>query len=392
MDDDDLRIFATWFHNDRELPGGDTPAERYAARADLPEDEREAASRIAGARLGFHRVIAVEPGSWLALEDIVHGSRVRVRSPHVSRETVRWDILLGRVIDGDPPSLWGPTRFFEPCDEPELLAELDRLARASGERPDEADLSLALRTHALALMRFTPPGWSVEPSFFTLDGDPVALGSATWQVRDPLAAGERLRALGDLRPGEALEVDITVARDPLVQDRPELPPGAIVLEAGPIDDLDRVPVAMVRLEGAELRAEAMSEARLERVIEIVEQDFGDLAELADREVVPIEQRLDERRSAPEPPAGLPRGLTPADERRLVGGFMTERMCRWLDEPHPQLDGCTPREAVAGERRAEVVRLVRGIENGTERARRRGEPCAEVGWIRDELGIEDGLAA
>src|SRR5215211_3996749 len=197
MDDDDLQIFATWFHNDRELPGGDTPAERYAARADLPEDEREAASRIAGARLGFHRVIVVEPGSWLALEDIVRGSRVRVRSPHVSRETVRWDILLGRVIDGDPPSLWGPTRFFEPGDEPELLAELDRLARASGERPDEAELSLAMRTHALELMRFIPSGWSVEPSFFTLEGDPVALGSATWQVRDPLAAGERLRALGD---------------------------------------------------------------------------------------------------------------------------------------------------------------------------------------------------
>ena len=35
MDDNDIQIFATWFHKDRELAGGGTPAERYAARADL---------------------------------------------------------------------------------------------------------------------------------------------------------------------------------------------------------------------------------------------------------------------------------------------------------------------------------------------------------------------
>ena len=54
MDDDDVQIFATWFHNDREVSGGGTPADRYAARPGLPEDELAAASRIAGARLGFH--------------------------------------------------------------------------------------------------------------------------------------------------------------------------------------------------------------------------------------------------------------------------------------------------------------------------------------------------
>ncbi|MGH2803863.1 MAG: hypothetical protein ACRDL4_12580 [Thermoleophilaceae bacterium] len=58
----------------------------------------------------------------------------------------------------------------------------------------------------------------------------------------------------------------------------------------------------------------------------------------------------------------------------------------------QLDGRTPREAVTGERRAEVIRLVRGIENGAERARRRGQPFADAAWIRDELGVDDELAA
>ena len=68
------------------------------------------------------------------------------------------------------------------------------------------------------------------------------------------------------------------------------------------------------------------------------------------------------------------------------------MRRWLDEPHPLLDGHTPREAVAGAGRAEVSRLLRQIENGAERARRRGEPAVDVTRLRGELGLGDELAA
>jgi hypothetical protein len=46
----------------------------------------------------------------------------------------------------------------------------------------------------------------------------------------------------------------------------------------------------------------------------------------------------------------------------------------------------------GEHRADVIRLVRGIENDAERSRRRGESFAEVSWMRGELGIDDELAA
>jgi hypothetical protein len=392
MNDDDLQVFATWFHNDRELAGGGTPAERYAARTDLPAQERAAARRIASARLGLHRVLEVEPGRWLVLEDLVCGTRARVRSQSVSGDAVRWDVLLGRVMDGDPPTLWGPTRFFEPCDESALLAEVERLAGVGAVSAPEPALQRALRDYALELMRFTPPSWSVEPSFFTLEGDLAAHGMATWSVRDVPAARERMRALGRLRPGEPLEIDITVPREVLVRDRPELPRGAIVLEAGPIDDPDSVPIATLRLEAVRLSVEAMSEERLDRAIEIVALDFGDLAELSAREVVPIEQRLDERGSEAELPAAPLTEFSPADEWRLLVGAMTDRMRRWLDDPHPLLGDRTPREAVKGERRAEVIGLVRGIENGAERARRSGQPFAEVSWIREELELADDLAA
>jgi hypothetical protein len=393
MSDSDVQIFGTWFNNDRELAGGGTPAERYAARPDLRADEREAASRIAAARLGLHRVLAVEPGHWIVLEDIVRGTQARVRSTNVSREAVRWDILLGRLMEGEAPSLWGPVRFFEPHDEPELLAELRRLT-GTDDAEDGADLSVAFRAGALELMRFKPSSWSVTPSFFTPEGDPMAHGRARWRVSEPAVTRDRLRAFGDLLPDESPEMEITVRRDRLLtEDRPALPQGALVIEAERFDDRDSIPIARLWLEGADLCVEAMSEERLDLAIEAVDTDFGDIAELVGRDVTPIEECLEERRESKADVADeAPSDLSPAQERHLLGSFMTDRMRRWLDEPLPALDGETPREAVEGERRHEVVRLVRGLENQADRARRRGEPAAEVSWLRSELVIEDELAA
>jgi hypothetical protein len=390
MDDTDVQMFTAWFHSDRELRGGGTPAERYAASSELSADERAVASRIAAARLGIHRVLAVEPGVSMLLEDVVSGGRVEVRSETVSRDAVRWDTLIGRVMDGDPPTLWGPARVLEPADEPSLIAELERLAGDSVSRIRDG-VDHVFRVHALELMRYRPPRWDVEPSFFTVEGDPVVRGSATWSVKDRREVRERFRVLGRLTPHDPLEMDITAPRDRLVAERPPLPEGAIVIEAS-AGDLDTVSVAALRLEGGHLSVEAMSEARLDYAIDIVASDFDQLVEFSHREVVAIEPLLAEHRQAPSR-AGKrsSSGPPPAEERRIVAGFMTEHMRRWLDEPHPQLGGCTPRLAVAGEHRVDLAGLLRGLENRSERARRRGEPFADVAWIREELGLDE-LAA
>ena len=395
IDDDQVQIFSTWFHNDRELPGGGAPAERYAARDDLPTDEQETASRIAAARLGLHRVLAVEPGRWIELEDIVRGTRDRVRSANVSREAIRWDILLGRVMAGEPRSLWGPVRFFKPDDEPALLAELRRLAGADGDSAEEgADLTAAFSDGTLGLMRFRPPGWDVEPSFFTPEGDPMAHCQATWRVRRPVLARDRIRAFGGLVPGDPLEIEITVGRDRLLPEgRPLLPEGALVIETEYVGDSDSIPIATVCLKGSELHVEAMSEQRLEQAIDVVDADFGDIAEPVKRDVTPIEEHLEGRReSAPSGPPELPFIERPAEERRLLSGFIADHMRRWLDEPLPALGGETPREAARGERHDEVLRLVRGIENQADRSRRRGKPGVDVEWLRAELAIDEDLAA
>ena len=287
-------------------------------------------------------------------EEVVGGSRIEVRSAHVSREAVRWDILLARVMDGDRPSLWGPTRFLEPCEEPELRSELARLAGSPVDDLDEHALASTFRRHALELMRFTPPSRSAEPSFFTLEGDPVAFASASWDVHDIAAAAGRAR--------------------PRVEPRRRAGRGAHRHAA---------------TRGRRASMPALSEQRLAHALEIVTADFGELVELRRQDVTSVDEALAAR--------GASRGdsmplRVDVGELRLIGDLATERTRRWLDEPHQLLAGRTPREAVAGADRAEVVRLLRQIENGAERARRRGEPAADVAQLRVELGLSDELAA
>ena len=238
-------------------------------------------------------------------------------------------------------------------------------------------------------MRFIPASRSAEPSFFTLEGDPVAFASAVWEMRDIAAAAERMRDLGALLPDDPLEIDITAPRATLVRQRPPLPLGALVLESSPVDALDTISIATLRLERDDLHVEAMSEQRLAQAIEIVVADFGDLVELRSQDVTSVEDALATRGASR---CDSPPSQVDGWERRLIGHLATERMRRWLDEPHQLLDGRTPREAVAGADRTEVVRLLRQIENGAERARRSGAPAADVSRLRDELGLNDELAA
>ena len=142
-----------------------------------------------------------------------------------------------------PPSLWGPARRFGPTEEAELLAEVERLASLDSGVVGESSRVRAFRLHALSLMRFRPPSWSAEPTFFTLEGDPVASCTALWRVRDPNTVTDMLRALGDLAPGESTEIDITVSRDSLLAQCPLLPAGAVVLDSSPVDSLDVSPIA-----------------------------------------------------------------------------------------------------------------------------------------------------
>jgi hypothetical protein len=397
LDDRDLTIFVTWFCSDRELACEDSPAASYAARPDIDAREREVAARIAAARLRLQRVRSVEAGRWIDLEDVLSGVVVRVRSPDVSREATRWDILLCRVMAGDSmSSLWGPVLFYKPDEEPELLAECERLADVYGVPVGSDRLFCAA---ALELMRFVPTGRRVTTSLFTAEGDPLVDGRASWRIADASAAlvllddPPQLAWVGESedRSGEAFQW--TVPREHLRMSETPLPPGALRFESSLTEMPGRVCLATFELTDEELRCTAVSEARLDAAIEMIRQRLEAVAELNDRSTVPIEADLTPRRpdhaqQRHEPPPGL----AAAAARGLECQLLNEHYRRWLDEPLPALEGRSPREASSGAQRNELELLLRGIENRAERARCDGAAWPDLSWLREELGLNVGQLA
>ncbi|MDA8288906.1 MAG: hypothetical protein M0014_10760, partial [Actinomycetota bacterium] len=324
--DQDMALSSAWLLIDRPLACGDTPARRYAALSELPARERWLAGRIAGSRLGVHRVIDAEPGAWIELEDVLSGTRARVDSPNVSEVAVRWHVLICRVERGGPvPALWGGAAFYEPNEEAEILAELQRIAKAHGLGTDASGLAAALDAGAREMACFVAPSRLAKRTLHTLEGDPVALGEATWRLRDRAAAlralcgtseltlrradddtlrradddtlrradddtlrradddtlrradDDTLRRADDDSSGSAF--DWLARRRDLVARRPLLPPGALVIEGGPLtldergelEDSDATSLGTFTVRAEVLEFSCLSAQRLDGAVALVER-------------------------------------------------------------------------------------------------------------------------
>jgi hypothetical protein len=386
----DFALLLTWFNSDRELTGGGTPLAHYLDRSDLDPIEREVAGRIAAAKLGLHRVRAVVPGRSLELENVLTGAVIPIASHSVSREVVRWDVVLCRVMAGEPvASLWGPVLVYAPHEEPELLAELERLEVAHGLPGNGADLSEVFRVASRGLLRFVPPSRFAEPSYFTAEGDPVLAASAVWRLANPEAAFVALDAppellwVGESEDGTGECFQLTANRNELLARRPPLPPNALFFESSYTGLSDRIGTGTFVLAGRELRFDAISEQRLTHALELVSNRLAGNAQLREREVAPLDLDRSERRQA----------VGAAEKDVLTAGYLDEYLRRWLDEPLERLGGVTPRVAAGIPKlRAELFILLRAIENRAHHARRAGAAWPDAGWLWNELDLNEELAA
>lgn len=389
---------------DRELAGGGTAAERFAQLEPLSAAERTAAQTLAQARLGLWRVLAVQPGASIDLEEVVGGSLVTVHSRNVSREARRWDVLLGRVIQpaGGAHELWGPAAVFHADEEDELVAELHRVAAERSVTPQAA-----FRACAAALLRFTPRSRTTEPSFFTYEGDRIADACARWEIDGDDAAALAMHAdlvdTGDTEDGEGICLEWTGERRELAARRPKLPAGALVLESAPVfvdsdggisSDGARIGLGTFELRPHELAFSAISAQRLDGAIALVAEATRGRARLVERRVEPLEpsrsRRAASRRAASRGAERRPGPDVPDEVREaVIAGFARDRFLSMLDEPHPRFDGLTPREAVRSARqRPQVERWLRTLENMAGRGRACDEAAPDVATLRSELGLPD----
>jgi hypothetical protein len=397
-------LLCSYVHLDRELPGGGTPAERFAELPELSDVERAAASSLAQARLGLWRARAVEPGASIELEEVLGHRVVTVRSERVSRATARWDVLLGRITSGAcGPELWGPAAIFEASEEEELVAEVHRLAAERSITP-----LATFRTCAAQLLRFSPPSRHTTPSFFSFEGDDLVDAHARWELEDDDAGAALefhpdLVHTGDTEDGGGVCLEWTAPRRELAARRPELPPRAVVLESTPVwvdPDERRVSAAGSRIGlgtfelcARELTFHAVSAQRLDGAIALVADTAGDRARLVERHVEP----LDPGGSRTSPSRSTSTGdeqWVPADIREaVIAGLARDRFLRMLDEAHAQFDGMTPREAAhSAQQLPRLQHWLRTLENSAARGNAPQGTAPDMAMIREELGMPDHAVA
>ncbi len=366
-------ILLHWLLLDRELSGGGTPAQRYAALPNLTISDREIAARIADAQPGIHRVTACDPGRGLELGDVLRGRRTRVRSAQVSETAVMWDLLVARVMTGaHDDSLWGPVALFAPDEEDELVEEFRRLSAGD-------DLECELRRCWRDLVTFTPPSRDRPMEELTVEGDALVAGHAAWEILHDEAIfellDEPLQYVGeDERHADVFEW--LIPRGEACAGRPLRGDGALYLEASFPEHPGMVSVATFKLYSDWLVLSTYSQRRLDLAIDLVAQRLRGLAKLAERETSPLE--------AEQAPAAR------ATLQHLIPTAVEQYLTDWLDTPLACLDGLTPRTAASyAEHRGELERLLRGIENRAARNRRRGEPWPQVDSVRRALSTGDG---
>lgn len=401
MSPETVELLGCYAHLDRELPGGGTPAERFREHPGLSKAEREAAHRLADARLGLWRARSVQPGASIELEEVLGARRVSVSSEHVSCATRRWDVLLGRVMSGARGhELWGPTAIFEAAEEDELVAEVRRLAAERSIPP-----LATFRACAAELLRFTPPSRTAPLSCFTFEGDEVAHAHARWAIdADAWELLERhpdLVDMADTDDGEGICLEWTAPRRELAARRPALPPGAVLFESSPMffdpdgahvsGDGSRIGLGTFELRPRSLTFGAISARRLDGAIALVADALGDQARLLERHVEPLElagSPAQPSRDAPDEDPSIPAEIRDA----VLSGYARDRFLCMLDEPDPRFDGLTPREAARSTgQRARLERWLRTLENSAAHGRAADGMAPDVATMRRELALpEDAL--
>lgn len=237
----------------------------------------------------------------------------------------------------------------------------------------------------------------------------MTFAEATWRLGDRAGA---LRALRDtseleLRP-EGNDVDEHVfdwfaRRRDLIARRPLLPPGAIVMEGGPvtlnergeIEGADAASLGTFTLREETLEVSCLSAQRLDGAVALVERNLGPLATDLQRRLRSIDEAREELDAGPA--AAGARSASSERYPRTVGASDARLQAffyrRWIDDPNSHLGGLSPRQAAdRPEHRDQFERQLRLLEHHDARDHHASMPGPEVAWLRRELRLEQEPAA
>ena len=268
----------------------------------LPDDERELATSWVGTRRSLYEIVEVDVGEGFELLDLRSGDRLRVRERAASRQLAVGETLFARVLpDGHGRQLSGGVVHVPVQHRESALGFLD-----AGPQP-----AVAICAWVAAL--------EAPPTLLTMEGEPTVLCTAEYRVGDPdqaaAALAERYEALDD--DGRFVEwVEV---------------------------EGQRWGRGQLALDGDRLWVETNAEARLERLMSVIEE-VVEGAELRDESRRPMAEVAASTARDPDASGRIDPEDLPEELREFLDAEIARREEAWVDESIPMLGGLTPREA------------------------------------------------
>ena len=332
----------------------------------LTTRQREILEAWSRAHFSLFEVQEVRQGSGVRLKDLLVGGEFFVYDVNTSKRAALWDCYLARIEELEGRHEFTATVLIIPQPEVAPLKEW-----AIGERQRSGlswDSFLRANSHKLRqeASRLINRG-ADSMQLVSFEGDELVFSRARYTVLDEAALR---RALDQ---SKAL-------------DRQEDPAEYAWLDEAEDATGGRRVFGHLRIAGGELTLECSTRQRLERGKVLLRKLGGKhLRHLGD-DFTGWQSATRDRKPSPGPPEGS--RVPPEVEREVVQKWLTEHYRKWLDMPLPALDGKTPREAVATSKgRAQVVDLLKLLENGEEHKRRDGLAWYDVSKLKAELGVE-----
>lgn len=307
----------------------------------LPEDERLLADQWLLTERSVHEIEAVSPGLGFTARDVRTGDRAEVREGTASRSLKVGELICARLVPaGDSVQIFGGFEMVTLRERDDLIALLD-----GGAGSEELV--------ALLSARFAPP------QLQNTEGEPLVMCEATLRSHDPVGLAALLDTAYDRVDGADSQW----------------------IEHVTTNGMERIR-ATLELVGADLRVEANSEARLDRVLARVGELQPGLTVTTEarRPAGDVQEAMS--RSAFSG-AGMPLDAADPAVAAALAEFVRTQEQAWVDDPIPALAGATPRQAAADPtRRPDLLRLLDSYDRPTPA----GVVSMDPARLRTALGL------
>lgn len=272
----------------------------------LPADELMLAQQWLLVERSIHEIESVSPGEGMSLRDIRTGDRRDVTERSASRQLAAGQFICSRVVPvGEKYQIFGGIEPVDPAQRTELIAILDA-------DPVDPEALVSFLSARLAPRRIE-----------TRDGDPMVLCEAVFELGE--VGGLRRRLSRRYGAAEGNRWHWTVESSIL---------------------------GTLTLDGTCLTVEAMSERRMDTLIDDVMTLHPDADQMSERRLSAEEAMAESSGEAAQPVEMTPELVALLDKQ--IRAYEK----KWIGESIPALEGWTPRDAAADPtRRDDLVRLL-----------------------------------